>query len=387
MNILMMGWELPPYISGGLGTACAGILKCLNENTDLDIQYLIPHVKGAEEAFGAKLVPLSNGHDFRDFSSSTSAYETSSILPASKYLESVVCKYNSLDKFDVIHAHDWMTFPAAGFLKLASGRPLIVHLHSIEEDRSPGCPNSTILELERRGLNAADQIVAVSQYTKQRIIDAYSIDEDKIAVVHNVVFLEEASVRTLPSQKTVSFIGRITSQKGPVLFVEAALEMLAADDELAFIMAGDGDQLPLVKSIVRSNNLSHRFFFPGFVDRNEVREILSRSSVYVMPSLSEPFGIGAIEAINSHVPVVASSFCGFTEVIRNVVVVAPLKPGDIASACLELMADRVASDKLANAAFDELMKLRPALAANSLAQLYAYLCTQSQYQQGFVANV
>lgn len=374
MNILMMGWELPPYISGGLGTACAGILQCLQDHADIDIQFVLPHIKGGEQSCGAVLLPLAEDQDFSCFSPGGHAYGMANVLPATLYLENVVRLYPSFKAFDVIHAHDWMTFPAASFLKAATGRPLVVHLHSIERDRSPASPNPQIAEMEARGLRAADHVVAVSAYTKRQIADTYGIDPGKISVVHNVVPLQRAGRRSaLPTEKIVSFIGRITSQKGPLLFVDAALEMMQDDEEMQFIMAGDGDLLPLVKSIVKANNAAHRFSFPGFVGQEQVREILSRSSVFVMPSLSEPFGIGAIEAISSRVPVVASKYCGFTEVIANVLVVDPEEPEAIAAACLDMARSFEASDQLATRAFDELAKLSPASAAGALCTIYARL--------------
>ena len=352
----------------------------------MNIQFLIPHVKGGELSYGAALVPLAEGKDFSCFSAGGQAYGMANVLPATLYLENVVRLYPSFDAFDVIHAHDWMTFPAASFLKAATGRPLVVHLHSIEGDRSPGRPNQQIAEMEARGLRAADHIVAVSAYTKRQIAETYGIDPQKISVVHNVVPLQKAQRRSaLPAEKIVSFIGRMTAQKGPLLFVDAALEMMQDDDEVQFIMAGDGDLLPLTKSIVKANNAAHRFSFPGFVGQEQVREILSRSSAFVMPSLSEPFGIGAIEAISSRVPVVASMYCGFTEVIANVVVVDPEEPEAIAAACLDMAANFVAADGLATRAFDELAKLSPAFAASSLCAIYSSLAAHPVCRDELIA--
>jgi len=385
MQILMLGWELPPHISGGLGTACAGILKSLSGLSDLSVQFILPYLNGKECAEGADLFPLSLQHDFRGAFGAFSAYAAASGSPAAGYLELVAARQREFTPYDVIHAHDWMTFPAAAYLKSVSGKPMVAHVHSIEYDRSARCPDREICKLERAGLQAADRIIAVSDYTKQAIIARYQIAADKIAVVHNVVELDVLEPARGSVGKVISFIGRMTAQKGPVLFVEAALEMLARASDLSFVMAGDGDQLALARSIVKANHAEQHFSFPGFVDRAEVNRILSGSSVYVMPSLSEPFGIGAIEAINARVPVVASAWCGFTEVIDEVVVVDVDDACALADACLALLADPARAARRAALAFRALDKLSAAAAALAFAGIYRGMTEVVAFHAGHAA--
>ena len=370
MHILMLGWELPPVISGGLGTACAGILKSLSGVDAIDVQFVLPYLNGEECGEGAHLFPLSPEHDFRGASSSFGAYGMASAAPAAGYLERVKARHRQFKPYHVVHAHDWMTFPAAAYLKSVSGCPMVAHIHSIEYDRSARCPDPTICQTERDGLQVADRIIAVSEYTRQAIIERYQIAPDKIVVVHNVVELDVMAPPGARSGNIISFIGRVTEQKGPLLFLDAALELISRSDDLSFIMAGDGDQLPLIKSIVRANDAERYFTFPGFVGRSEVNRILSQSSVYVMPSLSEPFGIGAIEAINAHVPVVASACCGFTEVIGEVLVADVQDALALANACRDLIDHPAPAARRAALALRELDKLSAANAAAAFAAIY-----------------
>jgi glycosyltransferase involved in cell wall biosynthesis len=225
------------------------------------------------------------------------------------------------EKFDVIHCHDWMTFPAGITLKQITGRPLVLHVHSAEFDRSGANVNQQIFDVERWGLQTADVVIAVSHYTRKIIHEQYGIPVEKIAVVHNGVYPEPLreryrSQRSWPS-RVVLFLGRITFQKGPDYFVEAAAKVAPIVPDVLFVMAGTGDMRQRMVDRVAELGLQKHFYFPGFLKGQEVEEMFSLADVYVMPSVSEPFGISALEAIKFDTPVIISRQSGVSEVLSH----------------------------------------------------------------------
>ncbi len=226
------------------------------------------------------------------------------------------------ENFDVIHAHEWMTCPAGIVAKHLSGKPLIVHIHALESDRSGVNLNAEVATIERAGLEAADLIVTVSHYTKMRITDLYGIDPAKIAVVHNAVTQEESrSHLNIPlhndNEKYVLFMGRITFQKGPEYFIQAAKLVLEKMPNVRFIMAGSGDMLPRMVRMVAQMRMGSRFHFTGFLQGKDVDRMYAMSDLYVMPSVSEPFGIAPLEAMSYDTPVLISRQSGVAEVVQN----------------------------------------------------------------------
>jgi len=220
--------------------------------------------------------------------------------------------------FDVIHAHEWMTFPAAVRIAEFSGRPLVAHVHATEFDRSGENLNGPIFEIERYGMHAATRVVAVSHRTRQTIIERYGVPAEKVFVVHNGIDFdrtEEPPRRAPAREKVVLFLGRITMQKGPEFFVRAAARVAERIDNVRFVMAGAGDLVPDMARLVRKLGLEDRVEFPGFLRGDEVRRAYEGSDVYVMPSVSEPFGLTALEAVRHGVPVVLSKSSGAAEVL------------------------------------------------------------------------
>jgi glycosyltransferase involved in cell wall biosynthesis len=222
--------------------------------------------------------------------------------------------------FDVIHAHDWLTYPAGIAAKYVSGKPLVIHVHATEFDRSGENVNPPVYEMEKKGMEEADKIIAVSNFTRNIIIEKYGIPENKVVTVHNAV--EPAEVKEIFAhkqvpEKVVTFLGRITFQKGPDYFIEAARLVLERDPNVRFVMAGSGDLLEKMIKRVAQLRMGHKFHFTGFLKGTAVDTMLAMSDVFVMPSVSEPFGIVPLEAMRSNVPVVISKQSGVSEVLKH----------------------------------------------------------------------
>lgn len=361
MKVLMLGWEYPPHIAGGLGTACEGLTKALAW-LGLKIKFVVPALYGSENAPHMELMsseqlaskveisksrvdlekirlltflsPYQRPEEYIECKSSESIFtrligENSRQL-SSKYDGSLFDHVISFSNqtifaslqcdFDIIHAHDWMTFPAAVALKEKTQKPLVVHLHSLEFDRVGDAGNSMIIDAERLGLEKSDRVIAVSHYTKRMIEKHYSIDPNKIEVVHNGIYPkgERQSYRgNFTNKKIVLFLGRVTFQKGPDYFVEMAKRVIPNVPDVMFVMAGSGDMLSGLIEKVEHEGLSENFTFTGFLKGEEVENIFKLASLYVMPSVSEPFGLTALEAIACNTPVIMSKQSGVSEVIHN----------------------------------------------------------------------
>lgn len=368
MRVLMFGWEFPPHITGGLGTACFGLTRGLAKK-NVEVVFVVPKAFGDEnkasvrlvaaedidighlnvdlEAFwknihyleiGSNIVPYVDPEEFQKLieqSEFDKTQETKSILArkfkfSGKYginLMQEVTRYALIaaklaveKKFDVIHAHDWLTYPAGIAAKMVSGKPLVVHVHATEFDRSGENINQSVFEIERRGMNMADRVITVSNLTRNIVINRYGIPEEKVTTVHNAVdFSNDFSLtngnRVLP-EKIVTFLGRVTFQKGPDYFVEAANKVLKKNDNVRFVMAGSGDMLNRMIKRVAVLGISNKFHFTGFLKGADVNRMFQLSDVYVMPSVSEPFGISPLEAMQSNVPVIISKQSGVSEVLR-----------------------------------------------------------------------
>ena len=243
----------------------------------------------------------------------------------------------TMDDFDLVHAHDWMTLPAAMAIHAVSGKPFIAHIHSTEFDRADehSGPNQAICDIERRGLHMAQKVFTVSQRTKDLIVQRYAVPADRVHVVYNGLDSAAAPMpdpRTNPwlkadaQQPMVLFLGRVTAQKGPLPFVDAARVVAERVPKARFVIAGDGDQLPAVRERIEQIGLSERFIVTGFLEGAAVAQAMSAADVFVMPSVNEPFGIAALEAIQHRTPVIISRDAGVGEVVRDVL---RCNPGDV----------------------------------------------------------
>ena len=363
MKILMFGWEFPPRISGGLGTACAGLVEGL-AGCGIQLTLVLPHVTGSscplhddpgeEESLCVHPpnIRLVQAQSLLRPSSPIGPYDTAwhTVYDGDRLPDPVaeVYRYGREAALvapsecpDIIHIHDWLTIPAGLEATQATGKPLILHVHSLECDRSADGGNAHIHALEQRGLENADRIIAVSHYTKQKIVDAHNIDPDKISVVHNAVSRPSAAYespcRNNGMKRYVLFLGRITHQKGPMYFLEAARRVLAVAPDTHFIVAGSGDMREEMIARAAALGIGRRVHFTGFLDNDRLDRIYRMSDVYVMPSVSEPFGLSVLEAMGHGVPVIVSRWAGVTEIMPHCLRVDYWDVEDIADKILALL--------------------------------------------------
>ncbi len=362
MKALMFGWEFPPHILGGLGTASYGLTKGMWECGDMDITFVIPKPFGDEDKsfahiVGASQVPIAwrdvnrdyveqrigklmdpdlyfrlRDHIYADFNymrtNDLGCLEFSGRYPDNLLEEinnySIVAGVvaRTLD-FDIIHSHDWLTYPAGIHAKQVTGKPLVIHVHATEFDRSRGKPNPTVFGIEKDGMNHADHIMTVSNHTRDIVINNYGVDPAKVTTVHNAVTPLTDEQKDVPEHKSkdkvITFLGRITMQKGPEYFVEAAAKVLKNNHNVRFVMAGSGDMMDKMIQLAAERGIADRFHFPGFQRGKQVYEMLKASDVYVMPSVSEPFGISPLEAMQMGCPSIISKQSGCAEILDNVI--------------------------------------------------------------------
>lgn len=433
VRVLMFGWEFPPHISGGLGTACFGLTSALLKN-NVDVLFVVPHLFGNEDknrfrfvnasdvevdsrtkfyreqlsrlnyiqVFSA-MVPYVSPEEYTQTSSEgryavfsgergrsahfdfTGHYGKNLMKEVAQYalVAGVIAKRND---FDVIHAHDWLTYPAGIMAKEVSGKPLVVHVHATEFDRSGNNINQAVYDIERKGLHEADAVVTVSGYTRNILIERYGVPAGKITIVHNGVFPPEADMKkriTRRKDNIVTFLGRVTYQKGPDYFVEAAYKVLKKYPDVRFVMAGSGDMLNRMIKRVAQLRIGSRFHFTGFLKGPETDRMYAMSDVYVMPSVSEPFGISPLEAARSGVPVIISKQSGVSEVLNNAVKVDFWDVDALANAICSLLQYKVLSNRFAKEAAREIEEITWERAAVKVAGVYSSVMnhTTAEYRK------
>ncbi|MDR1897582.1 MAG: glycosyltransferase family 4 protein [Prevotellaceae bacterium] len=367
MKALMFGWEFPPHISGGLGTASYGLTKGLAKS-GVEILFVMPKASGDEDKSIGHIINASDvasktdvflenywtnvnflsvssglipylGFETYEQMREESLHNKSSVSHlgekyrfSGKYganLMEEVVRYAMVaatiakqQNFDIIHAHDWLTYLAGIVAKKVSGKPLVIHVHATEFDRSGEHVNQAVYDLEKLGMDEADAVMAVSNLTRNIVISKYNIDESKVFTVHNAVDFsghKASEINRRVNDKIVTFLGRITFQKGPEYFIEAAHKVYKQLPDVRFVMAGSGDMMNRMVKRVAKLGMGSRFHFTGFLKGEDVNKMYSYSDVYVMPSVSEPFGISPLEAMRSGVPVIISNQSGVSEVLKHAI--------------------------------------------------------------------
>jgi glycogen(starch) synthase len=277
--------------------------------------------------------------------------------------------------FDIVHAHDWMTYPAGITVAAISGKPLVIHVHSTEFDRSGEHVNQMIYDIERQGMERANKIIAVSHFTRNIIISRYGISGDKVEVVYNGVerngrwsSLAETNIKK--DEKIVLFLGRITMQKGPEYFLHAAKKVLAIMDNVKFVMAGSGDLMHRSIELAAELGIGQKVLFTGFLRGEDVQKIYKMADLYVMPSVSEPFGIAPLEALDNDVPVIISKQSGVSEVLMHALKVDFWDVNEIANKIIAVLKYPPLQMTLRSHGNFEVRKLRWIDAAAKCAKIY-----------------
>ena len=358
----MFGWEFPPHILGGLGTASYGLTKGMHANGNMDITFVIPKPWGDEEKGFAQIIGACNTpvawrdvsrdyvetrigkvmdpqlyYDLRDHIYADFNYmrlnDLGCIEFSGRYPDNLIEEINNYSivagviartiPCDIIHSHDWLTYPAGIHAKNVTGKPLVIHVHATDFDRSRGNVNPQVFAIEKDGMENADHIITVSNLTRRTVIEKYGMPPEKVTTVHNAVIPLDKELldlkRRTHGEKVVTFLGRITMQKGPEYFVEAAAKVLKKNKNVRFVMAGSGDMMDDMIKLAAKRGIADRFHFPGFQRGKEVYECLRDSDVYIMPSVSEPFGISPLEAMEMGVPSIISKQSGCAEILDNVI--------------------------------------------------------------------
>ena len=424
MRVLMFGWEFPPHIAGGLGTACKGIVEGLAHN-GVETLFVMPSASGDEDQSCTKIINASDvavqnvSETVDEFLDKVKFINVdSNIVPyvdPDQYFEAIeemkrkkttettigfgqkfkfsgkyganlleeVSRYAQVggtiamqnkDAFDVIHAHDWLTYLAGIAAKELTGKPLVVHVHATSFDRgTDDMVDSRVYAIERRGMEAADKVVAVSELTRNIVINKYGIDPSKVIAVHNAVDFsgrENLEIQRGVKDKIVTFLGRITFQKGPEYFIDAAAKVLKRTDNVRFVMAGSGDMMNRAIRQVARLGISDHFHFTGFLRGADVQKMFALSDVYIMPSVSEPFGISPLEAMRSNVPSIISFQSGVAEILKYAFKVNFWDVDAMADDIYALIKYPALADFAAKKGFDEVNALKWDHAAAKLKDIY-----------------
>lgn len=419
-KVLMLGWEFPPLINGGLGVACLGMAKSLSRDVDLSI--ILPKTDPNFIVDNVDLIGLNNLQvedlqmediqvNYREFSdveyidadflpyqvnesseinilgsvverfSKTTQQDLDAFKVDDLYGEDVVSKVIQFSKiatrialtkdFDIIHAHDWMTFLAGVEIKKATGKPLALHVHSLNYDRVGPDGRGWVYDLEKYGLEQADIIMPVSHYTGSIVQSHYGIDPSKIQAVHNGVEpVKVYNVKPAFPEKLVLFLGRVTVQKGPEFFLDIASEVFKKNNKVRFVMAGTGDKL---KRLIESGAYKHigdKFHFTGFLNKEKVHRLLAMADVYCMPSVSEPFGLSALEAAQFGIPAVISKQSGVAEVLHGALKADYWDTELMATQINDLITDDKIRDQVIADGFEDLKNLSWDVAADKIVSIF-----------------
>lgn len=421
IRVLMFGWEFPPHIAGGLGTACYGLTKGL-ASQGVRVLFVMPKAGGDEDQSAVRIINASDVEmmaswtewekykenvQFMEVGSNLVPYMSPDLFEktvsetvegkrasgkisygnkfqfSGKYganLMEEVGRYAMVagtiaarEQFDVIHAHDWLTYMAGIVAKKVSGKPLVIHVHATEFDRSGEHVNQEVYDIERKGMEEADRVITVSNWTRNIVINRYGIAPEKVVTVHNAVDFknsEDTAEERGVKEKVVTFLGRITFQKGPEYFIEAAHKVLKRYPGVRFVMAGSGDMLAQSIRRVAQLKMATHFHFTGFLKGDDVQKMFRYSDVYVMPSVSEPFGISPLEAMRSGVPSIISKQSGVAEVLKHSIKVDYWDVDALADAIYGLLSYPALAKVVGESGFEEVNNLKWENAAIKIKKVY-----------------
>jgi len=402
VKVLMFGWEFPPFNSGGLGTACFGLTKGLKHHKT-NVTFVLPKSYPSMKADFVKLV--SADCEVIAINSTLKGYMTSEEYNKNVLIQKNNSKNNNIygktlfeevkryaikaklitenEDFDIIHAHDWLTYEAGINAKKQSGKPLVIHVHATEFDRTGNNPNQYVYDIERKGMHEADSIVAVSNFTKNKIIQHYNIPPEKISVIHNAVEFnknkfEKEAFKIKEDDKIVLFIiffyllflGRITIQKGPDYFLYAAKKALEIDPNIKFIVAGSGDMERFMIEKAAEFGIADKVLFTGFLRGKNIDKAYQMADLYVMPSISEPFGITPLEAMRNNTPVLISKQSGVSEVINHCLKVDFWDIDQTVNKMLNILKYKELSDTLKHHGSQEVKKFDWTIPAKKCIEVY-----------------
>lgn len=426
IKVLELGWEFPPLINGGLGVACMGISKALAKKVDLSVVVPKADPSAVYEGFSltgintlryAEVESVSQGYSYNSFSLVSKApvnldpYAHVEGTPgtvvftqegkmlfshvsradlelftgredlyagdlARKVIEfSKICAVLAKQyDFDVVHAHDWMTYLAGVEVKKATGKPLVVHLHASQFDRAGADARGWIYDIEKYGMEQADAVIPVSKYTGTVAAGHYGINPDKIFPVHNGADPVKVfhSKKKFP-EKLVLFLGRLTAQKGPEFFLQIAAKVLEQTDDVRFVMAGTGEKLRQLIETGAFHGVGDKFHFTGFLNKQKVNELLSMTDVYCMPSVSEPFGLSALEAAQFNIPAVISKQSGVAEVMKGALKADFWDVNMMAKHIIDLTTDEELYKKVAAESAQDILNSSWETAADKMIRVYHHV--------------
>lgn len=417
MKALMFGWEFPPHILGGLGTASYGLTKGMSLQPDMEITFVIPKPWGDEDQSFLKIIGACNtpvawrevywdyvserlskymdpqeyynlrDHIYGDFNY-LHTNDLGCIEFSGRYPDNLLEEINNYSivagviarthNYDIIHSHDWLTYPAGIHAKNVLGKPLVIHVHATDFDRSRGKVNPQVYQMEKNGMDYADHIICVSELTRRTVIEKYHQDPAKVTTVHNAVEPLSAEIVAIEphkgKDKVVTFLGRITMQKGPEYFVEAAARVLEKARHIRFVMAGSGDMMERMIYLAAERGISDKFHFTGFLKGKQVYEMLKRSDVYVMPSVSEPFGISPLEAMQCSIPTIISKQSGCAEILDKAVKVDYWDVEGMADAIYSICTYDAMSEFLSREGKEEVDNIKWEYAGQKVRDIYNNLC-------------
>lgn len=389
----MLGWELPPHNSGGLGVACYQLCKSLSKK-NFDIEFVLPYK--AEHNIDFMKITAAHPQDVLTVTEAGGVYDSYKyvyedgreewldIVGQQALYEKSVGKLLAGTSFDVIHAHDWLTFKAGLRAKAYSNCPLILHVHSIERDRAGGnAGNPVVREIEAIAFQMADRIIAVSEITRQMIIEDYDIPADKIEVVHNsidhelIVPLDDHNAYTYLSRlkeqgwKIITNVGRLTIQKGLFNLLYAAKEVIKREPKTIFLIVGNGEQYFELIALAAELGIAKNVIFTGFQRGKNWRDSFGIADLFAMPSISEPYGLTALEAISYGSPVLISRQSGVGESIRSCLRVDSWDTHEMANQMTSLVRSNALREELHHNAHQELIRLSWDTAADKLSDIYS----------------